>query len=250
MADERQPQSFEAVPRHAQRFVDLIRSLSVDEVATPIPGMTWTVGEVAVHVLGVLGRYQPDFMWAPTRSALADMNAEQIAAHRATALDVSAIADEITGAIELLGSVAPFIPLDTMVDFHLGLNVSMAAGWANLIAEFFVHGHDIASATGRPWTIPGDEFEGFWHDLIPAGAGWLRPEARQVDEVYELRFPTGPPVTLWIRDAKITIDDAARPADHVIAALDASALALQFPYCRTIITDPAVALLASRFYEI
>lgn len=245
----RYQQAFEPVPALFSRFTAFVRELDDDEWAAPVPGMDWTAGEVGAHVLTVLQRYLRATERAATRSRLAALNAEDVAAVQRTR---SELADDIDRTIGTLAAFAPDVPLDTERDFHLGLTVTMAAAWANLIGELLVHGDDIARATGRHWTVEDDLLEGIWRNLLPAAAGWMRPEARSVDELYRLEFPFGT-VHLRLDAGAVRVDDeldAGRTPDHVITVADAAGFTLQFPYGRARIDDPITALLASRFVDI
>ncbi len=239
-------QRFDPIPGHASRFTDMVRSLTPSEVDAVVPGMTWTAGEVARHVLSILRRYGESDERAGTREALEALNDAEL---RAVELPIAEVADAIDAEVERVAGLAPLLPDDLQFEFHLGLTVDPPAGWANLCSEFLVHGHDIAWATDRSWTFPAEDVEGIWRNLIPIATGWLRPEALGVDEVYEFRFPFGP-VTVWIHDGTVTTDDAERPADHVVEIVDPVAFTLGVPWRRALVTDPAAALFLSRFYDI
>ena len=58
------------------------------------------------------------------------------------------------------------VPLDTPRAFHLGLTVSVAAGWANLIGELLVHGDDILAYTRAKTPI-------YARDILQVGASGL-----------------------------------------------------------------------------
>jgi uncharacterized protein (TIGR03083 family) len=249
MMTTHRPQTFEPLPALLDEFGTLLRSLTPAEEAAAIPGLEWTVREVAAHVLTVMRRYLQPAARAATRSRLVALNDDEIAAVQASCAE---IADDIAAITVVLGQVAPGIPADMRFPFHLGLTVSPAAGWANLIGELLVHGNDISRATQRAWSVDDNLLEGVWRDLLPAVAGWMRPEARAVDEVYHLSFPFGS-VVLAIHSGEVRVDDprdAARMPDHAIQVTDAAAFTLQFPYRRACIIDPAAALLASRFTDI
>lgn len=242
-------QRFDPLPGVFADFTSLLRSLTPDDVAAAVPGMEWTAGEVGAHVLTVVRRYLAPTERAATRTRLVQLNAEDIAEVHQTTAEVAGALD---AAASVLGQVAPGIPLDTPREFHLGLKVTVAAGWANLIGELFVHGHDIARATGRPWSVADHLLEGIWRNLLPAASGWMRPEAREVAELYRLRFGFGT-VTVRLEGGLVHVDDeddVDRRADHEIDIADASTFTLQFPYRRACITNPVTALLASRFTDI
>lgn len=241
-------QTFDLAGTQGRRFSALVRSLDAEEAAQVVPGMRWRAADVGTHVATVLGRYYANPARSATPSDLRMQNVNEVETS-GLGLDVRAIADAIDTHLAVIGSVAPTLALDATFPFHVGLTVTTSAGWANLLSEFLVHGDDIARATGRTWDFPPAAVEGIWRNLIPAAAGWLRPEARQLDEVYELRFPFGN-VRVWIHDGVISVDDARRPADHVIDVDDPVTFTLGVPWRRHLITDAKAALLASRLLDI
>ncbi len=242
-------QSFDPLPVQFARFTALLRSLTPQEEAARVPGMEWDAREVGVHVLTVLSRYLSPTERAASRARLAALNAEDVSAVDRTAAEV---ADQLDATIAQLAPVAPSIPLDMLREFHLGLTVTVAAAWANLLGELLVHGDDISRATNRHWSMDGELLEGIWRNLMPVASGWLRPEAHAVNELYRLNFPFGP-VALRIAEGEVRVDhpdDVDLPADHTIHVVDTAQFTLQFPYRRACILDPSTALLATRFFDI
>ncbi len=242
-------QRFDPVPALSARFTALLRALDDEQQRARVVGLDWNAAEVGAHVLTVVRRYLSATERAATRARLSELNAEDIAE---LGLTVPQVADELDSTIAQLGRVAPTVPLDGVRDFHLGVRVSVSAGWANLIGELFVHGHDIATATGLGWSIDDGSLEGIWRALLPAAAGWMRHDARHVTELYVLHFSFGA-VTVRLEQGCVLVDnpaDAKRRPDHEIDIVDAAAFTLQFPYRRACIEQPVAALLASRFIDI
>jgi hypothetical protein len=241
MSDVAFQQSFEPLPALFADFCALLRSLSPQDESVPVPGQEWTAREVGVHVLTVVRRYLGPTERAVRRPRLAALNAEDIASIDASSAQV---ADELDRVIAMLATVAPNVPLDDTRNFHLGLTVSVAAGWANLIGELLVHGDDIARATHRPWSVDDQFLEGVWRNLMPASAGWMRPDARSLTELYHLQFSFGL-VVLALDAGTVRVDDqrdAARTPDHMILVPDAAAFTLQCPYRCASLRDPLAAL--------
>ena len=239
-------QTFDPVPGHAARFTAMVRQLTPAQLDAVVPGMTWTAGDVARHVLTVLQRYLGGSARAETRQGLTQLNESEL---RALELPIDDVADAIDASISLLADLAPHIPDDQRFEFHLGLTVDVEAAWANLCSEFLVHGDDISRATGCPWTFPAADVEGIWRRLLPVAAGWLRPEARGIDEAYELRFPFGP-VNVWIHDGCVTTDEDHRIAEHRTSVDDPVRFTLGVPGRRALVTDPVAALLLTRFFDV
>jgi uncharacterized protein (TIGR03083 family) len=206
--------------------------------------MEWTAREVAAHVLSVLRRYTTDRRPASTVTGLAARNADDVAE---IPLDAREIAEEAREQLALIGSVAPEIDPATRFPFHAGAEVTASGAWANLMGEFLVHGDDVARATGRSFTVPDADLEGVWRALFPVTGSWLRPEARIVDERYDLGFPFGT-VRVHITNGDVVVDDEGE-ADYVIRCDSAVESTLAF-YRRRLIADPLFALLISRFHDI
>jgi uncharacterized protein (TIGR03083 family) len=239
-------QTFDQVPAVAAQFTAMLRDLSADEATKPVPGMEWTAAEVGAHVATMIRRYAGNPARAADRDALRAQNLSEAESFGA---DVHAAAQAIDDQIDFLGSIAGGLPLDAEFPFHLGLTVTTGQGWANLLSEFLVHGDDVSRATGRPWDFPPEAVEGLWRSLLPVLAGWLRPEARQLDEVYAFGMPFGA-VRVWLRDGVLGVDDCDRAADHTIAVADPVEFSLAVPWRRRAVSDPHAALFLSRFYDI
>ena len=237
-------QHFEPVRQHGGRFADLVRSLSRHEAAQLIPGMEWTAGEVAAHVVSVLRRYAGDKRRARSVAALRVQNAEDVAEDTR---DCNALADEIDERIALIADVAPHLEPSQRFPFHAATEITTNGAWANLIAEFFVHGDDIARATDRSFVVGDADLEGVWRALLPAARGWLRSEACAIAEQYEFQFSFGT-VFVTINNGDIAVADHGA-ADYLIASTPASAATLAF-YRRRLITEPTLALFVSRFHDI
>jgi len=108
----------------------------------PVPGLSWTVGECAAHVVSLYRRLTTDRRPPST-------------------------------VLELSAKLGP----DYRDTFHAGMQVSYPQGTVVVIGELVVHGDDIARATGAPWhPLPADVLP-VWRLAVPLMSGWLRPEA-------------------------------------------------------------------------
>lgn len=78
----------------------------------------------------------------------------------------------------------------------------------------------------------------------------MRPEAAAHRDRWRLRFPFGA-IDVAFNDGLLCwgADDSTEP-DHILDIDDAAEFALSFPYRRRPITDPATALLITRFYDL
>lgn len=243
---------FALVQEHTARMAGLVRSLDADEVGSAVPGSSWTVGEVVVHLRTVYERYTVDRRRAATPADVAAFNQQDVGR---TDVDMAGAADSMEAQVAVLAEVVDGVPPELEFPFHGGQTITMAGGWGNLLGELLAHGDDIAAATGRSFGIPGADLEVAWRYTFPVLAGWLRTERTGVDEVWDLRFPFGS-VRLGIspdgllHENEPTADPPPGAVHRIIEADDPADLMLQVPYRRRAILDPAVALLASRFHDV
>lgn len=237
---------FEVAGHHTARFVAYVRALTEDEVALPVPGLTWTVGQTVTHVQSVYERYTVDRRRADTADLVAVANEEDVAR---IGVGLEASARSIEEQWAFLGAVVGSVPPDTEFPFHAGLQTTMAGGWGNLLGELLAHGDDLARATGKPFGVPGEDLEVTWRFGFPLLSGWLRPEARGLVETWRLQMPFGDIGLVLDHGVFDVIDDPAG-ADHDLEVGDVEELTLQVPYRRREAGDPLVELLGSRFRDL
>lgn len=239
---------FELVRAHTERFIAYIRGLTPEDVARPVPGLDWTVGETVTHVRSVYERYTTDSTRAATAHGVARQNAADITR---LGVDVAGAASAIAAQLQLLGVLVDRIEPERTFPFHAGQQITMAGGWGNLLGELLAHGDDIARATGSPFGIPGADLEILWHFTLPVLAGWLGPEAADLEESWELRMPFGTVRFALVRGA-LQMGGAAGdlPQHHVVGVDDVETATLTVPYRRRTATDPELALLAARFVDL
>lgn len=142
----------------AERLASILREQPTS--ATPVPASAWTIRDVAAHIAG----------WAPAYAATAagqasplrSLDRDYIAAHNARLLTAVPATDPAELAELVLGGArgvvaATAAPGKARVPFHAGTTQDLAglAGFA--LGEMLLHGYDLASAVGSPWTIlPAD----------------------------------------------------------------------------------------------
>ena len=117
---------------------------------------TWGVGEVASHVSHVFrvdsdaiaGRPVPVTELRP--SAVAAMNDAQLEVDRER--DAGVLADRIEALLEDFLEISGVSDNDE-VTWLDGIRIPASAAACHLLEELLVHGHDVATAAGRPWRI-------------------------------------------------------------------------------------------------
>ncbi|MDP1876214.1 MAG: maleylpyruvate isomerase N-terminal domain-containing protein [Actinomycetota bacterium] len=234
---------------HTRRFVDYVRSLAPGDLDLPVPGGDWTVGQTVAHLESVYLRYSVDLRRSERRNDLIAQNDDDIAA---LGIDVDRATATMVDQVAFLASIIDSVPPDRQFPFHGGQQVTLAAGWGNLLGELLAHGDDIVRATGRPFTIPGRDLEILWRFTAQVLQGWLRDEADEVVETWHLRFPFGDVVLVLDHGTlRVATDSDLDVAEHHDLEIeDASEFTLAFPYRRRVITDAQIAILASRFHDL
>lgn len=139
----------EVVPR----LVALVRGIADADVVSV---GAWTVADVAAHLThafrfdldAVAGRSVPDAV--VTTAGMAELNAKLLAedGERDPAVladRIGALADEFDAVVSRLSA--------TSVDWLQGVSLPPSVVAGHLLEECLMHGHDIARAIGRPWSI-------------------------------------------------------------------------------------------------
>jgi uncharacterized protein (TIGR03083 family) len=142
-----------ALDDSGKRFVSMVRGLDADRAARPVPGLAWTAGETAAHVVTVLGRLLGDRRRAATNDGVAELNAACLSEY--TDRDINDIADRLEANLRtVIDHVYPKVDFDRLYPFHGGSTISAGGGARWILCELLVHGYDIAGVTGSEWVIP------------------------------------------------------------------------------------------------
>jgi uncharacterized protein (TIGR03083 family) len=134
-------------------LVALVRS--IPDASAPSVG-SWTVGDVAAHLSHVFradtgaiaGRPVPEA--TVTAAGMAELNAKLLAGDGER--DPAQLADRIGALAGEFDDVAAGSPAAT-VDWLQGTRLPASVVACHLLEECLMHGHDIATVTGRPWPI-------------------------------------------------------------------------------------------------
>jgi hypothetical protein len=205
----------------APRTASLIRAAG--DPATPVPGLTWTVGETAAHLVNEFldyAAYARGQKAAVTGDRPARLNAVANAAQlRADPdRDLDHLADRLLAAVDEFGAAGPTTEPVTVSN---GIAMSRATMTAALLGELLIHGLDIARASRQPWSIGRDEALLVIDGVLTMIPGYLDPEkAAGLEVTYELRLRGGPRYLIAIDHGTATTGrstPAARP-DCWIAA--------------------------------
>lgn len=207
----------------AARYRDL--ATSVDD-SLPLRASSWCARDVTGHLLTVLRRYTNREVsgssgLAPTPRGVDELNAAELAALAGMGTDqlLADIAIELKTIREVFGPDA--VDLHMTVPFHAGATVDIAAGLANLVGEFLVHGWDVARAAGRAWPIAEVDARLVLNGVVQMLPNYVKRDARGALAI-RLNLPDARPWLLDIRDGS-GVSRPWRPGDRVDAVLRAPA---------------------------
>jgi uncharacterized protein (TIGR03083 family) len=218
-----------AISAAAGRFTALLRE--TDDIERPAAGTNWTVAETAAHVSVVLAGFSAaiagdlpalKYLQADFPTLLAATNAATIA--MVDHADAGRLAELITvgahGFLELVAAADPQMECETPW-YGQGRTRTPDCLIALALSELTVHGHDIATGTGRPWPIPVEHAKLILGTVCPQMWPLLvRPEAgRGAPLTYEVRLRgNGPRYVIRIADGTAEVRAAGGPVDCVISA--------------------------------
>jgi hypothetical protein len=139
----------------AAQTAGLLRSLR--DVGVGIPGSEWTVRDAAVHLVtgtalsSDIATGMPSPVAAVSPETLATENAQRIADIPES--DPAVLADLLDGAVTRLLDVTERRRGDEPVVWHGGRPLHLVDLVGLSLGEQVLHGHDMAMAIGRHWTI-------------------------------------------------------------------------------------------------
>jgi uncharacterized protein (TIGR03083 family) len=221
-----------AISAAAGRFTALLRE--THDIERRAAGTDWTVAEVAAHMSIVLtgfsaaiaGEPQP---LKPDHYLDADFPTQLAASNRATIAmidhtDAGRLAELITTEaqrfLELAAAADPETECETPW-YGPGRTRTVDCLTALALSELTVHGHDIATGTGRPWPISTEHAKLIVGMVCPNM--WplvVRPEAARGGPLtYEIRLRgNGPRFVIRVADGTAEVWAAGGPVDCVISA--------------------------------
>jgi uncharacterized protein (TIGR03083 family) len=221
-----------AVSTAAGRFTALLRE--TDDIERPAAGTDWTVAETAAHMSWIFTGFsaaiaeQPPAL-TPEQYLEADFHTRMAASNAATIAmvdhtDAGRVAELITAGaqrfLELVAAADPEMECETPW-FGAGRTRTPDCLTALALAELTVHGHDIATGTGRPWPISAEHARLIVGTVCPEMSPLMvRPEAgRGAPVTYEVRLRgNGPRYVVRVADGAAEIRAAGGPVDCVISA--------------------------------
>ena len=195
----------------------------------PVPGLDWTAGETAAHVIGDLR----DYTEALTRYAKGYMTHADRPPESPTTLSAKVNARHLEAVPErnlhrlarlLEESAARYLEVAAVVDSDApiltpnGLVIDAATMTGLLLGEQLIHSLDIARATERLWSISPDDALLVIPAVLTVAPSYLRPAVAHRRVSFELRMRGGPRYRLAVRDGSAVVTTAGERADCVITA--------------------------------
>jgi uncharacterized protein (TIGR03083 family) len=221
-----------AITAAAERFTTLLRA--TDDIERPAAGTDWTVAETAAHVSIVLtafsaaiaGEPQPftldHYLEANFPTRLAAANSATIAMVDHTAAE--RLAELITAGaqrfLELVAAADPEMECETPW-YGPGRTRTPDCLTALTLGELTVHGHDIATGTGRRWPISAEHAKLILGTVCPQMSPLVvRPDAgRGAPVTYEVRLRgNGPRYVIQVANGMAEVRAAGGQVDCVISA--------------------------------
>ncbi len=163
----------------AGRMADLLRSLP--DLDVPIPGSEWTVRQAGVHLItgaalaGDIATGMPSPVPGLDPGTLATENAQRIADIPES--NPETLAGLLGEAVQRLLEVTAGRSGHEMVLWHRGRRIELAHLMCISLGEVVLHGHDMATAGGRTWTVEPDHARLVAADTPPSmreSSGWKR----------------------------------------------------------------------------
>ncbi|GAA3002430.1 maleylpyruvate isomerase N-terminal domain-containing protein [Streptosporangium longisporum] len=219
-----------ALERNGDRFAELV--VSAPDAQVMVTG-DWSVADTAAHVAGIAAYYPsllrpgdvptpfPDLadrMRSVDVDRVAELNHHLM--REITERDPRVLAERLRRHVGEILRMSEDLDPDRTVTWLGSSRVTVAGLLAHLVNELMIHGWDIARAVGAPWPMsPGDAglfLDLFVTGLLRNGFGSLLdtgepPDPRRV--AVEFRSPHTRPVTLVLRDGKVTVEEPGARAD-------------------------------------
>ncbi len=225
-----------ALAKAVARTAQLWRSIAAS--AAPVPGLSWTAGQTAAHMVADMREYTealtrhvngddtkiniPDGSPARARTAVNDQHLITVSER-----DLHRLADMLeetaTRYLAVANEIEAADSSDTSEDIEIltadGLVLEPAVMTCLLLGEQLVHGLDIARAVHRPWTIDRDDALLVIPAVLSLAPKYLRPSrTKNLKISFELRMRGGSRYRIAITDGTGVVTVAGEKADCVITA--------------------------------
>ncbi|MBV8529167.1 MAG: maleylpyruvate isomerase family mycothiol-dependent enzyme [Candidatus Dormibacteraeota bacterium] len=220
------------------RVVDLIAA--IDNLDRPVPGLEWTVGDVAAHILievrayaeavggslAAIAVYVPEVDGYSRRMAAMTHGTLKAEPRRTPAELSAAVRDELQAFLRAVGGRAG---TDTVETPWYGANetITVRTAVSLQIGEMLIHGLDIARGLGRPWPItPAEALQ----VICPSTLAMMpkvvdAPRVRGYDDLYRVNFRGGPRIGFRFTNGSIDVQDWSSWKQRAAVTLSADPVA-------------------------
>ena len=226
-ARQKHPETLEALRAAATRSARMWRRVS--DSGARVPGLDWTAGETAAHMIGdirdyteALTRYARGYVThahrppeSPSKLS-AQINARHLAA--VPERNLHWLAAQLEDAAADYLAVAETVDTGTPILTPNGLLVDPSVMTALLLGEQLVHGFDIARADERSWSISADDALLVIPGVLTVAPSYLRPSQAHQRVSFELRMRGGGRYRLAVGDGTAVVGEAGAPTDCIITA--------------------------------
>ncbi|MBA3742605.1 maleylpyruvate isomerase N-terminal domain-containing protein [Sporichthya sp.] len=218
------------------QFADLI--LTLDRTDIPVPGSTWTVRDVAAHLVTFCGVYtemargnpprlpEPGH-WAGRERCLHDGDwfRTALAAYSEGLLADVPETDPAQLAKLVVDASGRFVDdlsrraADQRIAMYWGNEVTVADMAGILLGEPILHGFDVAGALGRPWPIDRNHVALNLAGMLPALRLAVRDEpSRGLNVACQINLTGLTSLVVRFVDGAAALDEPGAPVDSVITA--------------------------------
>ena len=147
--------ALEQMERLHEPLLALVRR--IDDPNLPVPGLRWNAGEVCAHMISGLEIYRAMLRGqdSPHLSLGVAEITRQNDAGVASVVDRSGpgLAQRLAAGLSALHTELARPDLPTLVPWHGGMHMPPGSIGTFIVTDLSVHGHDLARALRRPWTI-------------------------------------------------------------------------------------------------
>jgi uncharacterized protein (TIGR03083 family) len=213
IVDINRAEALAALRSAAPRVSALIRAIT--NADAPTKGLEWTLGQTAGHVVSDVRMHRE---WLRGEGTI-DYGVPDLATRNRQNLEKLGESEPGELARLLDAEVTAFageveqMPLSATIPAEVGPALTVGQVTCVLLGEFLVHGFDLATTLGRPWSIGRPEA-----NLVAAGSLAILPQfvnesaARDSSVAYEVRLRDGPRVVVRIDHGTMSVEPSHQGA--------------------------------------
>ena len=171
----------DALDLSVREFVALLSELDESDGEIPVPGLRWTIGETAAHMLTIIRRGTGDDRRADSIAGLAELNEQAL--HEIDTRSPSRLAELIRAEgetlVTMLGGLSQDQAAGVQVQLHAGLRADLPSALSYILCDLVAHGYDISVAANLRWDIDPAHAALDLHAIVPLLDPWLDEQVRE-----------------------------------------------------------------------